>query len=332
MTPARTGVQVYDGVREYRPADEVFAKASLDSYRGATVTLGHPGKVSPESWGRDAIGVVLDVDPEPFLEDGEHWVQVHAGIYRADGMSDVQSRKREHVSMGYTCDLDPTPGVTPDGQKYDCVQRNIRINHLAMLDTNEGPRAGKGARVRADATEKPPMKVKLDGIEYEVGSEAHLSALQVQADRANERADAAEARAQAVAEERDRVTAERDAAKERADSVTADKSDAAVEKAASELLEFRSGAKRVLGADYKFDGKSRHQVRLDALAKLKAEPKGDSESYVEAYYQSRLDALPEDFDHNTVESKETPKEDGVEDFEKQLAEKRAAAAKAGGLV
>ncbi|MGB1276011.1 MAG: DUF2213 domain-containing protein, partial [Nannocystaceae bacterium] len=45
----------------------------------------------------------------------------------------IESGKRQ-VSNGYMADYDMTPGVTPDGQEYDAVQRNIRGNHIAIVD------------------------------------------------------------------------------------------------------------------------------------------------------------------------------------------------------
>ncbi len=51
------------------------------------------------------------------------------------------------LSAGYELDLDRTPGTAPDGRRYDAVQRNIRINHVAAVPLG---RAGT-ARVLADS-------------------------------------------------------------------------------------------------------------------------------------------------------------------------------------
>lgn len=50
------------------------------------------------------------------------------------------------LSLGYSLDLDETPGVW-NGQPYDAIQRNIRINHLALV---EKARAGEQARLNID--------------------------------------------------------------------------------------------------------------------------------------------------------------------------------------
>ena len=55
----------------------------------------------------------------------------------------LQNGKRE-ISMGYTAELEWVDGVTPDGQAYQAKQKNIRINHLAIVD---GGRAGATCRI-----------------------------------------------------------------------------------------------------------------------------------------------------------------------------------------
>src|SRR5688572_1127688 len=109
--------------------------------------------------------------------------------------------------MGYLADVVHEPGVTPSGEHFDAVQRGIKFNHLALLPLG-GARAGSGARLRLDGNEEPEssptseeiMKVKIDGIEYDVGSASHIQALekrhlaeQDRADKAEQERDAAQA-------------------------------------------------------------------------------------------------------------------------------------------
>jgi len=55
------------------------------------------------------------------------------------------------LSMGYTTDIDWTAGVTPKGEAYDGVQRNIRANHLAFV-----PQARGGEKLRfGDGDDEP---------------------------------------------------------------------------------------------------------------------------------------------------------------------------------
>jgi hypothetical protein len=151
----RTGIQEYTGselglidrkvVRVYRPESEVFSKDSLQSFSHATVTINHPPVlVDADNWKEYAAGEVsTDV-----LRDGE-FLAVPLLLKDAAAIAAVNSGKVE-LSAGYTADIELIDGVTPDGQPYDAIQRNIKINHLALVDN---ARAGSKARI-GDSADK----------------------------------------------------------------------------------------------------------------------------------------------------------------------------------
>ena len=145
----RTGVQLYAGsevgmadkamVRVYRPPEEVFADASLQSFSHAPVTNDHPAEaVTTDNWKDLAVGEVSTAAKK----DGD-WVHLPLILKDAAAINAVENGKRE-LSAGYTCTLDWTPGTTPKGEAYDAVQRSIKINHLALVDR---ARAGSEARI-----------------------------------------------------------------------------------------------------------------------------------------------------------------------------------------
>ena len=45
------------------------------------------------------------------------------------------------ISCGYDCELEMKPGTSPEGEKYDAIQRNIVINHIGLGPAGWG-RAG----------------------------------------------------------------------------------------------------------------------------------------------------------------------------------------------
>lgn len=145
----RTGIQLYAGhevgkpekpvVRVYRPADQVFADASLQSFTHAPVTMDHPAEaVTADNWKQLAVGEVSTAAKK----DGE-WVHLPLILKDAAAIQAVESGKRE-LSAGYTCELVWGEGLAPDGQAYDAQQANIKINHLAIVDR---ARAGSKARI-----------------------------------------------------------------------------------------------------------------------------------------------------------------------------------------
>lgn len=271
---ARTGVLEYsDGQRswrEYRPAEEVFAEDSLATLRGATVTDKHPPKlVTPETYAavsrghadgaarRDGALLVTDL----LVQDAELCRLVTAG-------------ERREVSCGYTCEVEHAPGVTPEGEHYDAIQRRIRHNHVALLPPGEG-RSGPEVSLRLDgaafevSTGEPGAKgngtmkkikvrgreIKLDAAEDEAAAQGAVDEVQKKAD-----ADATELAAVkgALMDALQKVAAmeaKMAAASAATPAVTEDMVPEEVQDAiASKRGALLISARKVLGAEVKLDG------------------------------------------------------------------------------
>lgn len=124
----RTGILEYmrpDGTieREYRPPEEAFNEQSLLSLKGKPITVGHHGRV--DSHNVDSIHPIGTVLSSGRKEDTNDIV--------ADIILYTLPTQDRELSCGYTLDLDMTEGVTPEGEHYDAIQRNIRYNHLAVV-------------------------------------------------------------------------------------------------------------------------------------------------------------------------------------------------------
>lgn len=135
--------------RELRLPEEVFDPASLASYEGKPIIITHDaGEVDKNNVQQEIIGTILS----PGIQDGED-VRARVVIHNTDAMK--RSGLKE-LSLGYSLDLDETPGVW-NGQPYDAIQRNIRINHLALV---QSARAGEQARLNIDGRDtKKGVKV-----------------------------------------------------------------------------------------------------------------------------------------------------------------------------
>ena len=133
--------------RELRLPEEVFDPESLASYRGAPIVITHDaGLITKDNVGENQIGTVMSEG----YKDGDD-VRAEIRIF------DTNEMKRcgyKELSLGYNLDLDETPGVYK-GQKYDAIQRGIRINHLALV---ENARAGEQARLNIDSRDKKSSK------------------------------------------------------------------------------------------------------------------------------------------------------------------------------
>jgi hypothetical protein len=240
---ARTGTQLYrraDGsqVREYRPPEEVSSPDSLSTFGMKPATWGHPP-------------VLLDASNTKQFQVGysgsqvrynDGFVEVALVVTDADAIEKIKRKDASEVSAGYKVDFDPTPGITPEGEEYAGIQRNIRVNHIAIV-----PRGRAGPEVRllldrmdaADAVAYDPdlthpggsalqpsqpaspamATVKLDGLEIDLPAEA---------------ATAVQSFARDMERQLKAVTAERDQFTSKLDSLQADLDSIAYEKEAAE--------------------------------------------------------------------------------------------------
>ena len=224
----------------------------------------------------------------PFRErtDGYH-LACDMLITNKDAIADVEAGKRQ-LSCGYTCDLEKADdGANHMGMPYDYIQRNIRLNHVAIVDR---ARAGDAARIRLDSSdaelvemEGTMKKIVLEGnVEFQVDEKVaeHLT-------KVTARADAAEAKVKADA------TASSDAlAKEKA---RADVLDAELKKAKdpATIKAAVDAAVRLDNAAYmaqiKRDDKMSDLDVMKAVI-LKTDPAANFEGKDAVYIQARFDA------------------------------------------
>jgi hypothetical protein len=146
---ARTGIQTYLGsevgrpdmsvVRVYRPGSEVFSADTLKSAAHRPVTNDHPAEmVDSTNWKQHAVGQTGDEVTGEGI-----YIRVPLMVSDEAAIRDIEGGKRE-VSAGYRCELDWTPGTTPTGEAFDATQKNIRLNHVAIVARG---RAGSEVRI-----------------------------------------------------------------------------------------------------------------------------------------------------------------------------------------
>lgn len=129
--------------RELRLPEDVFSPESLRSYRGKPVVITHEaGLIDKNNVAENQIGTILS-EGERSGDD----VKAEIIIHDTDAM---RSAGLKELSLGYNLDLDETPGIW-NGQRYDAIQRNIRINHLALV---REARAGEQARLNLDGRDQ----------------------------------------------------------------------------------------------------------------------------------------------------------------------------------
>lgn len=294
----RVGIQTYrnpDGSvrRELRPPEEVFNADSLASFKGKPITIGHPGAVNSRNAKKHMVGTML----EPGRQDGDN-VKVPVMVYDESAITSATSGKTRQLSLGYRLDLDETPGEW-NGQPYDAVQRNIRINHLALVSK---ARAGDVATLNLDGDEeitlddddnqpkgKTMQKLRLDnGLEYDASPEVVVAfnALKQDAEDANNKLSEAQTTISTITAERDTLKAD---AAEFDNKLKQAREDAAVKIKARAELEAKAEKHGI-----KCDGLDDIAVKKAVVAKLKPAMKldGKDDTYVNVAFDMAIEAAP----------------------------------------
>ena len=329
--------------RELRLPEEVFSFDTLNSMKLKPVTLNHPSElVTSDNADKLQVGSLGDNPSRTKQETSWNgnpvpWTDITDGINCAIDM--VITRKdaidailngKQALSMGYTCDLEMAePGATWCGVEYDFIQRNIRYNHCAIVDS---ARAGDNAKIelRADSedavledimvtkidggTKMGMKKINLDGIEYEA-EESVIKALKAEKARAdaaeNDACETKKSMDKKVADMEKKVTefekriseleAERDSAKEKKDAAEAElekvKADAAdpkhldeAVKAKMELLQNAAKAKVEVKEDMS-DMDIKKAIITSQFPKANFDGKDDV--YIQARYDSAVEMMVE---------------------------------------
>ena len=125
--------------RELRLPEDVFSEKSLKSYKGKPIIITHDaGEVDKNNVRQEQIGTIMSEG----YRDGD-CVRCEIIIHDVNAMNKAGLKE---LSLGYALDTEETPGVYR-GEHYDCIQRNIEINHLALVGE---ARAGDTARLNID--------------------------------------------------------------------------------------------------------------------------------------------------------------------------------------
>ena len=301
--------------RELRPPEEVFAQDALDSFALAPLTNDHPrAKLTAANTSKFQTGTIANP-----RQDGSR-VSARVQVTDQKTIDDIEGGKTQ-LSCGYSADVEDSSGVTmgipgvEDGLKYDAIQRNIRGNHVALVDVGRaGPdvalKLDHGDAIQTDPNQtkrasKPTekkMKLTLDGITVELEDQAAQLVSKAVADR-DTAVEAANADAVKLKDELAAEKARADKAEEDLAASEQARKDAEDPKAVRERVDARLELERqstaILGADVKVDGMSDDEIRSAVVVKTSKDPEGAKakiEKNDATYLLVRYDAAIEGFD------------------------------------
>lgn len=324
----RTGIFTYrqmgpDGrletIRQLRLEEEVFAPETIATQMGLPVTNDHPEDfVTVESTPDLVVGMTSDRPKRVEMDgDSESYVKQLVTFTDGEAIELIQSGKKKELSLGYTCELEKAEdGATYNGQAYDYIQRNIKYNHLSLVDR---ARAGAKCRVMLDGADiHNDELVNCDGLsfdktfqflenesmtkvfvandkELEVSEEvfALLDSHKVELEKSNEEKSELTKLVDSTKAELDSVKAELEEAKKNFDAKS-EELQANFDSAVESRIEVIRKAAKVLTDDNLLKMKSQEikEAAIKAVQK-DADLEGKSEEYINARFDFVMDSYKE---------------------------------------
>lgn len=155
-----------DPVVVYRPPSEVFKVESVDSFKNIAVTNNHPPEfLNSKNYKQYSVGIVLSD-----VEATEEHVKGTIKVTDYETINEINDGKVD-ISAGYHSNIYFEEGVSPEGEKYQAVQKDISGNHVAVVMRG---RAGSEVKL-ADGLDEPSArseKLASEGVKRSEGSEA----------------------------------------------------------------------------------------------------------------------------------------------------------------
>ena len=303
----RSGIFLYqnpDGTirKELRHPDDVWNVDSIASMELIPITNGHPQErmVTPENFKKLAIGYT----GETIKKDG-NFVMANLVITDQEGIDSVIKNGRKELSLGYLVDLDETSGEY-EGEKYDAIQKNIRYNHLAIVDK---ARAGAEARIaldRADAMEyinegktMSKRKIKIDNEEQMVDESVadYVDRLEKDLRNLEDEKVRVESEIMDIRDKLEKTSVERDSFKDQVSEMEKESNnnmdEAKFKSAVNERVLLINLAKEYLGAGLssKLDSLSNLEIKKEVIraAKKSINIDGKSQIYLDCMFDMIID-------------------------------------------
>lgn len=277
---------------EAKLPEELFSERTIQSANAKPVTDDHPTElVTLGNYNKYSKGLT---HTDAMVNEEKLFVSFT--ITDEALIKKIKNGKRE-LSIGFLADVRAESGEF-NGLAYDSVQRNMEINHLAVVEKG---RAGSEVAIRGDSqafmidsdefqNKKGGLKMPkliIDSNEYEVEPVVKARIDTLEAQLAAERT---------KAESVDTITGERDAlqtqltAKEQelTESKEKELTGDAFESAVSERIELMDKAKTHLADDFDFKGKSARDVKVAVIKTVNdsLDLKDKSDEYINAFYDS----------------------------------------------
>lgn len=313
----RTGVFPYkrnDSIRfEAKTPEELFSDETVSSAIGKPITDNHPKEfVNADNFNKLAKGYSLS---DAKVEDDCLKVSL---VVTDSSMIDKVKKGKKQLSIGFIADVIEKQGEL-NGQRYDAIQENIKINHIAIVDKG---RAGSKVAIAdsaimiEDEGGNKMVEVELNGKTFNIDEDV-AEAIKVEQENikkeANSNINEKEEKLKELVAEKDKLQAALDAKIEEIKELKANAdSSEEIEKEIERIISLRTNAKKFVGDSYDFSGKDEREIKVDAIKMVYTD--FDDTEKSDEYINARYDMLEEINKHSFKGSKIEAKKDEVDEL------------------
>ncbi|MBP2057888.1 hypothetical protein J2Z60_001063 [Lactobacillus colini] len=312
---ARVGVFPYINAKgqvtmEAKLPDDLLTDSTIETANSKPITEDHPKEaVNSRNSEKYMKGFTAD---NAHAENG--MIKVDMTITNKDLIDRVLKGDKQELSIGFSTNNYPVKG-NYKGMTYDSIQKNIQINHIAVVKRG---RAGHSVRLTGDSAEMliedeseeqklmETTKVHVNGTDITVASQDVDKLMKLDSDNSDSNKKIAEYEAKikeykskvaALQANADEAQASADKSQAKADSL--DKELAtykskfegdALDKAVEERMNLIKVVKSYVGDSYDFKGKSLEDMKKAAIKTVNDSIDLDNKSneYVNAYFDSMV--------------------------------------------
>lgn len=292
---------------EAKLPDDLLTDSAVESANSKPITDDHPPEsVNTTNTGRYMKGFTAN----NAHVDGDK-MKVDMTITDSALIKEIQGGKQE-LSIGFQTDVVPVKGEFK-GMAYDSAQKNIQINHVAVVKRG---RAGHSVRLTGDSAEMvidnsqekgtsmETTKIRLDGVDVTVATNDADTILKLDAANKENNSKIAKLNAQIkeLEAERDKLKGGADAnkkaldeAKAKNDSLEKELADAkkkyegdALDEEITKRMDLINEVKPFVGDSFEFSGKSPKEMKVEAIKSVNDSIDLDdkSDDYIDAYFDS----------------------------------------------
>lgn len=283
---------------EAKKPEELLSDFTVKSANAKPVTDNHPGELvtkdNSNKYMKGFTGSNAHIEGNTLYND--------IAITDADLIKEITEHGKRELSIGFQTEVVPEKGEL-NGVKYDSVQKNIQINHVAVVQKG---RAGHNVRLLGDSAEAvieegenmETTQVRLDGVNVTVASQDadRITKLDADVSANGKKIEELNEQIKKLTEERDQLKGKAKGAQDKADSAEKRLADYkkefngdALDKRVEEKMKLIESARPYVGDSYDFNGKDERTIKVDAIKAVR----GDSvdlddknDGYIDGYFES----------------------------------------------